>query len=457
MVWIALLSMVWATSSSSLINTTVAPILLFTSPEDVDNVTGLLKTRGSTLATVPGGLRSPTSRNDSETVYAGVLPNGTFELYQLEPTGDIGNHLIYRYLSNDLKVYSPPQILLKANCSTASIAKNEVTGAYMLVVFQKIDGSNSSISQQAFVYMSPNGVTWTPAKRDSSGKPAPSFSGSAATGLLHHPDPKIGWLSFQRVLQRLAHPKPYPDDLGADTRRVIGVMASRDNGATWTGPKPADFFVPSSTDDPPEMEMFKFQPFWYPAPPPVALSTTPPLAAENDAVSGSGNHGYHSGASRLGGRLAGVMSNYIPSPQIVNPVPAGQSIAAPMAAQEWWIGRQQAVQAGRVTAGATASSGVLDASTPSSVEATASRSVGMACTMCAPSGWARPYLQQTQLAQMLGGVTAAAAGTCAGAAGGAVPPGVMITHAPLFVPNGVRSIVASASMMWLWVRVCHTV
>lgn len=250
-------------------NRTVQPSLLLTSLSDAHNVTGLLTARGSTLATVPGGIRAPYKDNATIAIYAGILPNSTYELFTVEPpplaNASDQRRSIFRYLSLDLKTYSPPYLVLRANLTSAAMAQNGIDGSYMLVVFQTtpshIQSQSTSTLQSAFVYKSRDGLAWTPTKKDKTGSALPAYSGAygsdsySATGLLYHPDPKVGWLSTQRILQPLpkGKPKPFPDDIGANSRRVISVMASQDNGETWSKPDDTSLLLPDPKLDPPEL------------------------------------------------------------------------------------------------------------------------------------------------------------------------------------------------------------
>ena len=222
---------------------------------------------------MPGGLRSPSPTNSSIAIYTGILANATFELFVVEPPANAaptaatatatatGGVRIKRYLSRDLRSYQAPVELVlpglpgNAQVRAASVAKDNVTGSYMLLAFAENGATNITM---ATAFTSTDGLAWAPAGGGYAVDP-----GCSQTGLLHHP--AIGWLSYQRTLQPLKIPKRYPDRVGADRRRVVTIVVSKDHGKTWV---PADNGVlqPDAVSDPPEMELgvgvAGFVPFW---------------------------------------------------------------------------------------------------------------------------------------------------------------------------------------------------
>eukprot|EP00729_Bicosta_minor_P020590 gene20590-353_t len=417
-------------------NYTVSPAVLFSSLADAHNVVGLLRPRGSTLAAVPGGLQAPGRSNDSLCIYAGILHNATFEIYTIEveevaqgaveaeaEAGAPPRRVIRRYLSTDLKTYSAPTEVFAAatdpnNMTNAAIAKDNSTGAYLLLTFSAIPGDGNGRSKASTYSSTDGGLRWT--ALIGSGYTT-TGADCAHAGLVSHPT--FGWLSFQRTLQKLTVSKPYPDSVGAKQRRVVTVLSSKD-GKTWevgapkqtqqdpshpaAPPAAAAMLVPGS-DDPPELELgvgsFGFVPFWY------------------------------------GKKLAAVATNYIPSPALTNPAqpPIAHAAAAaavgaasacrssnatqladgPIASQEWWVAKE------------TSSDAVAaDAAAP-----------GPAADPSAAATWMRPYTMQTQLSGNAGIAGQAAA-----------PLGFMITHAPLMVAQTVMPAPGwpSDGMFWLW-------
>jgi hypothetical protein len=104
-----------------------------------------------------------------------------------------------------------------------------------------------------------------------------------------------------------------------------------------------------------------------------------------------------------GSRICGVVANYVPSPCTVGG-PAVNNTAVddlPVMSQEWWVSNSSG-------GGSTA--------------------------------WLRPYQLQSQFP----GTTSAVTG-----GNSAAPPGFVITHAPLSVPQTITSIVAADAHMWL--------
>jgi hypothetical protein len=140
-------------------NLTVAPCVLLCTLDDANDVRGLLKPRGSTLAAPPPGLVSPA--NESVTLLAGIYPNATFEIITIEikitqgnrdvlnhdlrkpltatPSQDIADarsitnintaggssataqRVIRRYLSRDLRTYEPPTELVIPGLRAAAV------------------------------------------------------------------------------------------------------------------------------------------------------------------------------------------------------------------------------------------------------------------------------------------------------------------------------------------------
>jgi hypothetical protein len=144
-------------------NLTVAPCVLLCTLEDANDVRGLLRPRGSTLAAPPPGLVSPA--NESVTLLAGIYPNATFEIITIEikitqgnrdvnqdlrkpltvtpsqdtadarsntnittggrgPAGDssaTAQRVIRRYLSRDLRTYEPPTELVIPGLRAAAV------------------------------------------------------------------------------------------------------------------------------------------------------------------------------------------------------------------------------------------------------------------------------------------------------------------------------------------------
>jgi hypothetical protein len=230
------------------------------------DVTGLLRPRGSTLAAVPGGLTSP--RNASVTLYTGIFPNATFEIFTLEfvPAEVVAEggtpalvKAVRRYLSTDLMTYTTaaPAFSVPGMVS-AAVARDNITGGYLLLAFVP-DPTKESNGSRAVTYTSTTGMAWA-----TTGGGYGVDTGCAHTGLLNHP--QHGWLSFQRVLQKLSSPKPIPDSVGSGFRRVVSVLVSKD-GVKWTaGAAAAASLLTPGADDPPEMELgaggLGFIPFW---------------------------------------------------------------------------------------------------------------------------------------------------------------------------------------------------
>ena len=160
---------------------------------------------------MPGGLRSPSPTNSSIAIYTGILANATFELFVVEPPANAaptaatatatatGGVRIKRYLSRDLRSYQAPVELVlpglpgNAQVRAASVAKDNVTGSYMLLAFAENGATNITM---ATAFTSTDGLAWAPAGGGYAVDP-----GCSQTGLLHHP--AIGWLSYQRTLQPL--------------------------------------------------------------------------------------------------------------------------------------------------------------------------------------------------------------------------------------------------------------
>lgn len=327
------------------------PLVILTDVADAEDPVGLLQGRGSTVADVPGGLRGPGS-NDSITLFAGVLADGTFELYMLEGAVGAQNRTIQRYTSKDLINYvaAAAPALPPTEISSAAIAKDNATGAFLMVVYKprheevvhtnicstSINASHGSelpslqCGGQAYACdtscihthfecvrnhstgievplcncSSCNYTEVIPVKdghaayvyKSTNGQTwtpvvasgAPSWNGYPSSGLLHHPT--LGWIDWHVHLENVSAPgKMFPDDLGRTKRRVIGIRSSTD-GVTWvnatTGGEQCSTLAPHPNLDPPEMEFAGLMPFWY------------------------------------GDRIAAVATNYAPSPIATNPAVA---------------------------------------------------------------------------------------------------------------------------------------
>lgn len=458
---------------------------------DAHNVVGLLRPRGSTLAAVPGGLQAPGRSNDSLCIYAGILHNATFEIYTIEveevAQGAVEaeaeaeappRRVIRRYLSTDLKTYSAPTEVFAAatdpnNMTNAAIAKDNSTGAYLLLTFsvskgdpfakkkpkkpkiklqvrssscllstvpaceyffgapidafdtvvtigymQAIPGDGNGRSKASTYSSTDGGLRWTALI---GGGYTTTGADCAHAGLVSHPT--FGWLSFQRTLQKLTVSKPYPDSVGAKQRRVVTVLSSKD-GKTW------EVGAPKQTQQDPS----------HPAAPPAAAAMLVPGSDDPPELElGVGSFGFV--PFWYGKKLAAVATNYIPSLALANPAqpPIAHAAAAaavgaaaacrssnatqladgPIASQEWWVAKE------------TSSDAVAaDAAAP-----------GPAADPSAAATWMRPYTMQTQLSGNAGIAGQAAA-----------PPGFMITHAPLMVAQTVMPAPGwpSDGMFWLW-------
>lgn len=383
MLFLAALPLASVTPSGPPSNQT-APSLLFTSLSAASDVTGLLVPVGSTLSPGPAGLKSPVL--DSITIYAGLLPNRTFEIFTVQ--NNSGAVTVARHLSQDLKSYLPQQVVLAGpGLLGASIARDRVSGKYLMLAFSLAKPAGAGLqsppagappASTAVAYASGNGCDWAPVHPDRRAAYAVPAGGASGRLLAH---PTLGWLAFQRTLQTLSAAKPFPDDIGSHARRVVEVLSSTDGGATWS--PSTEPLVPGAVD-PPEMELWSLIPFEY------------------------------------GGSVAAVASNYVPSPAVVasrapaprnTSAPGASVVDAPMApggiitAQEWWV-----------------ASG----------------------TPTGPSGWSRPYAQQSQLATNVG-----PPGTAGLFLGAAAPRGFCITHAPVFVPQNVGGGLEGA-LFWHW-------
>eukprot|EP01043_Picozoa_sp_COSAG02_P053377 COSAG02_NODE_5884_length_3965_cov_1.644077_1_plen_446_part_00 len=271
------------------------PLVILTDVADAEDTVGLLQGRGSTIADVPGGLQGP-GNNDSITLFAGVLADGTFELYMLEGATGAPNRTIQRYTSKDLISYvaAAAPALPPSEISSAAIAKDNATGAFLMVVYRprheevvqtnvcstSINASHGSelpsfqCGGQAYAchtscihthfeclrdhstgievpFCNCSSCNYTDVKSVSDGHAAyvykstngqtwtpvvasagaPSWIGYPSSGLLHHPT--LGWIDWHVQLENLAAPgKMFPDNLGRTKRRVIGIRSSTD-GVTW--------------------------------------------------------------------------------------------------------------------------------------------------------------------------------------------------------------------------------
>ena len=334
------------------------PLATFTDVADAQDAVGLLQGRGSTLADVPGGLQGPGS-NDSTTLFAGVLADGSFELYMLEGPPGAKNRTVQRYTSTDLIHYvaAAAPALPPGEISSASIAKDNTTGSFLMVVYRPrhqtivntsvcgvpANSSNSStapslqcggqdfgcdvsclhthfecvrnhttgVEEAVCACSSCNYTEVAPITdghaayvfKSTNGQTwtpavptgAPSWIGYPSSGLLHHPT--LGWIDWHVHLESVPAPgKMFPDDLGRTARRVIAIRTSMD-GVTWlnttTGGQPSGTLAPDPRRDPPELEFAGLQPFWY------------------------------------GDRLAAVVTNYAPSPMATNPALTGSASKQP--------------------------------------------------------------------------------------------------------------------------------
>ncbi len=341
------------------------PLATFTDVADAQDVVGLLQGRGSTVAEVPGGLQGPGS-NDSLTLFAGVLADGSFELYMLEGPPGANNRTIQRYTSTDLIHYAAAAApaLPPGEISSASMAKDNTTGEFLMVVYRPryqtivntsvcgvpANSSNTSgstppnmqcggqavgcdisclhthfecvrnrttgVEQAVCACSSCNYTEVAPitdghaayvfkSANGQAWKPsvvsgAPSWVGYPSSGLLHHPT--LGWIDWHVDLEPLSAPgKMFPDDLGRTARRVIAIRTSTD-GATWLN---------ASTDGRPS----------------GTLAPDPRRDPPEMEFAGLVPFWY-------GDRLAAVVTNYAPSPMVTNPAVIASASTSAHAARQ---------------------------------------------------------------------------------------------------------------------------
>ena len=238
----------------------VAPLAgPFTDVANVSDVSGMLTSRGSTLASVPGGIGSP--QNGSTALLTTLLPDGTYELFMLQAaTPEATQRGVQRYVSPDLKTYTADAKPVVPPCplTSASMARDSATGRYLLLLFRPLTPPQPNGLESAFAYISADGKTFQPAP--SAGTPV--FVDYPQAGLIYDASLNL-WLDFQTTLQTLSTPKPFPDGVGASHRRVLSIRSSAD-GANWTKvEKVSQLLFPDPNLDPPELEFLSMIPFHY--------------------------------------------------------------------------------------------------------------------------------------------------------------------------------------------------
>lgn len=157
------------------------------------------------------------------------------------------------------------------------------------------------IGHALWAFGSEDGTNWKPLADK------PVYHDHDAFGLLWDERTKK-YVVYQTTYQ--VRKKRYPDNIGDARRRVLHIRTSKD-GLRWepdedvpgSGPyRPDEHLITPDDNDSPEIEFYRFQVFSY------------------------------------AGRYVGMMLNYAPSPQIVNPH-FPQSKHGPQLSGEWWISR----------------------------------------------------------------------------------------------------------------------
>jgi len=236
----------------------VAPLAgPFTDAANVSHVVGALTARGSTIASAPGGIGSP--QNGSTALLTALLPDGTYELFMLEGAPNATDRSVQRYLSADLKTFTPTPAsaaVPPSPLTSAAMAKDTGTGRYLMLLFRPLTPPEPHGLESAFAYTSSDGLTFSPAPSDGSSV----FTDYPRAGLLYDPTRKL-WLDYQTTLQTLSAAKAFPDGVGPQHRRVLSIRTSA-SGSSWSKvEKISQMLLPDKALDPPELEFLSMVPF----------------------------------------------------------------------------------------------------------------------------------------------------------------------------------------------------
>ncbi len=211
---------------------------------------------------------------------------------------------LVRYFSSDGYTFSSPQILYTESGSdwltASSMAFNQKTGDYLLLRHRSRREQDFGFSKWA--YSSTDGIHW---KRLAE---KPVYYDHDSMSLIWDPATEQ-YIALQTTYEN--RPKPIPDNLGNNVRRVLSIRKSTD-GISWEPSAIVGFpnkplfrldeqsLIRPNENDPPDMEFYHMQAFAY------------------------------------GDRYAAFVLNYAPSPAIVNPVTAIPGHGVFLSA-EWWL------------------------------------------------------------------------------------------------------------------------
>jgi len=178
------------------------------------------------------------------------------------------------------------------------IAHNTQDGSFLCLKWARGETGHA-----LWAFGSKDGTQWHPLAD------APVYVDHDAFGLMWD-DRTARYIVYQTTYQKWG--KRYPDNIGDHRRRVLHIRTSPD-GVHWepsenvpgSGPYlPDDRLITPDEDDPPEMEFYRLQVF------------------------------------PCGNRYAGMMLNYAPIPQVVNPrFPWNKH--GPQLSGEWWISKDR--------------------------------------------------------------------------------------------------------------------
>jgi len=278
--------------------------LLFMDHDDVCDTWGDLSFAASSLEPLDG-LAAP---SDGRVLGVYPCPDG-FEVFIREIDGE--SWRLARYTTADFAAYAPLQVVLRPPDDArqwlghCAMARRDDTGELLLLIWVR-----SKPGHAAHFFRSPDGLAWTDLN-----PAAPAYTDHDACGLLWHA--AAGHFVMLQVTYQLWH-KRFPDNIGDRIRRVLTTRTSPD-GVHWEpagsmgggGPHhPAERLIVPDERDPEELEFYWLRAF-----------------------------AYHD-------RFIGMMLNYAPSPQAVNPLQhpgpgfredRQPSRHGPHLSTEWWM------------------------------------------------------------------------------------------------------------------------